>query len=104
MAVGAVISIVAKLGECLVAPIGRQLGYLLCFNGNMEDFREKVENLKTERAAVQLPVDAAERNGEDILPNVQAWLTSVEEITEESTNFFDELQQNKRCALLRPLS
>ncbi|KAK9292827.1 hypothetical protein L1049_020807 [Liquidambar formosana] len=92
MAVDIVISIAAKIGEYLVAPIGRRLGYLLCYKCNTEDFRKKVENLKTEGAAVQLRVEAAERNGEVIFPNVQVWLTRVNKITE----VFDEVQANKR--------
>ncbi|KAK9273835.1 hypothetical protein L1049_018646 [Liquidambar formosana] len=99
MAVEVLIAIAAKIGEGLVAPIGRQFSYLFCYNFYIKNFRKKIEDLGKIRVEVQKRVDDAERrSGVAIPPDVGMWLTSVNEIMEKSSKFFDEeLQVNKWC-------
>ncbi|KAF8411929.1 hypothetical protein HHK36_004487 [Tetracentron sinense] len=80
-----------KMGDYLVAPIGRQLGYLIYYNCNIENLRNQVEKLKRTRHGVQRLVDAARRNGEDIRADVQEWLTKIDEITAEVERLNDNV-------------
>ncbi|KAF8388602.1 hypothetical protein HHK36_027279 [Tetracentron sinense] len=79
------------MGEYLVAPIGRQLGYLMYCNSNVENLRNQVEKLK---GGLQGLIDEAKRNGEDIRADVQNWL---DEITAEVERLNDNVAVNKRC-------
>ncbi|KAK9273642.1 hypothetical protein L1049_018452 [Liquidambar formosana] len=98
MAVEVLIAIAAKIGEYLVAPIGRQFSYLFCYNCNIKNFGKKIKDLENIRVEVQNRVDDAERRGEAIRPDVREWLTSVNKIMEKSSKFFDdELRVNKWC-------
>ncbi|KAF8395846.1 hypothetical protein HHK36_019800 [Tetracentron sinense] len=82
-----------KMGEYLVpvAPIGRQLGYLIHYNSNVENLTDQVEKLKRKRNGVQRLIDAAKRNGEDIRDDVKDWLTKIDEITEEVETLNDNV-------------
>ncbi|KAM7489517.1 hypothetical protein LguiB_027001 [Lonicera macranthoides] len=71
-------SVVGKILEYLVAPIGRQFGYLFCYNRNIENMRSQVEKIKDKRHGVQGEVDAAIRNCETVKADVTTWLTSVD--------------------------
>ncbi|KAM7486611.1 hypothetical protein LguiA_002620 [Lonicera macranthoides] len=71
-------SVVGKIVEYLVAPIGRQFGYLFRYNRNIENMRSQVEKLKDKRDGVQGEVDAAIRNCETVKADVTTWLTSVD--------------------------
>ncbi|KAK9291091.1 hypothetical protein L1049_009278 [Liquidambar formosana] len=86
-------NLVTPIGEYLVAPMWRQLGYLLFYNNNIEDFSNQIKNLKDIRVLVQEQVAAAERKGQDILPNVREWLKSVNKIAQESSNIFNDEPQ-----------
>ncbi|KAA8539125.1 hypothetical protein F0562_025817 [Nyssa sinensis] len=98
MAVDSVVSIVAKIGEYLVAPIGRQLGYLIYYNTNVDLLRTRLHELKDVQLGVQGSVNAAERNLEDIRPNVRRWLTRVNGVVEAYDQFFnDDVKANQRC-------
>uniref|UniRef100_A0A5B6Z8R0 Uncharacterized protein n=1 Tax=Davidia involucrata TaxID=16924 RepID=A0A5B6Z8R0_DAVIN len=98
MAMDFVVSIAAKIGEYLVAPIGRQLGYLIYYDNNIAGLRNQVEKLKELQVGVQLLVGGAERNGEVILPNVKGWLTRANGFIEDSEKFFnDEVKANQKC-------
>ncbi|KAM7480861.1 hypothetical protein LguiB_005446 [Lonicera macranthoides] len=92
------IAIVGKIGECLVAPIGRQFGYLFRYNNNIENLRDQAKKLKDIKDGVQLSVSAARNNLEVIAPRVESWLTDVDEITMKSDRVFeDKAFVDKRC-------
>ncbi|KAJ9682219.1 hypothetical protein PVL29_018209 [Vitis rotundifolia] len=93
-----VISIAAKVAEYLVAPVGRQLGYLFHYNSNMAGLRDQVENLEEARGRLQRSVDAAERQGRGIEDDVQKWLTRANSISREAQEFIeDEKKAKKSC-------
>ncbi|XP_022155051.1 probable disease resistance protein At4g27220 [Momordica charantia] len=54
------ISVVAKIAEYTVEPIGRQLGYLFFYNRNIKDLEKQLENLKTTGEKVQILVNEEE--------------------------------------------
>ncbi|KAA8524540.1 hypothetical protein F0562_010963 [Nyssa sinensis] len=98
MAVDLVVSIAAKIGEYLVAPIGRRLGYLISYNTNVDLLRTRLRELKNAQVRVQGSVNVAERNLQDILPDVRCWLTSVNGVVEAYEQFFnDDVKANQRC-------
>ncbi|KAG6646096.1 probable disease resistance protein At4g27220 isoform X2 [Carya illinoinensis] len=68
-----VISIVAKIAEYTVAPIGQWLCYSCHYNSNME-------NLRDFKRSVLDSIDAASRNGEEIKDDVKTWLAKVDGI------------------------
>ncbi|GMP85090.1 hypothetical protein CsSME_00038386 [Camellia sinensis var. sinensis] len=72
--VGPIAGIVGKIGEFLMAPVGRHFGYLFCYKGEVKNLKEEVEKLDEKRGAMQLSVDEAERNVKVIGPDVKGWL------------------------------
>ncbi|RVW65247.1 Disease resistance protein [Vitis vinifera] len=69
-----VISVAAKVAECLVDPIARQLGYLFNYRRNYVDLTEQIEMLDHARVRLQQSVEEANRQGDEIFPDVQEWL------------------------------
>ena len=93
-----VISVAAKVGEYLVAPVGRQLGYLFHYNSNITELQDEAKKLGDKRQSLQLRVEEAERKGDEILPDVRNWLTSADDIFQEVEKFIeDENNAKKSC-------
>ncbi|KAJ9682210.1 hypothetical protein PVL29_018203 [Vitis rotundifolia] len=90
-----IIAVAAQVSEYLVAPIGRQLSYLFCYRGHMDELDKKIQELGRVRGDLQITVDAAIRSGDEIRPIVQKWLSRVDEVTGEA----EELKKddNKSC-------
>ncbi|KAA8517325.1 hypothetical protein F0562_017626 [Nyssa sinensis] len=84
MAADIACSILGKIAEYLVEPIGRQFGYLLCYNSNIENFKSEVDKLENMRVGVELRVVAGRSNSEIVGPDVEAWLTRVNEMSREA--------------------
>ncbi|KAB2607004.1 disease resistance protein [Pyrus ussuriensis x Pyrus communis] len=82
-----IIAIASKIGECLVTPIGTEFGYLIHYHSNLESLRGEIKKLFDKKDGVQGWVDAAQRNGENIKPDVQSWLKNVN----------DMIQKKRRC-------
>ena len=91
-----VIAVVGKVSEYLVAPIGRQLGYLFCYRSHAEKLRNQVQTLRTGRIDEQITVDEATRKGDEIRPAVQDWLNQVDRITVEAEALMRD-DQNMSC-------
>ncbi|KAJ9682522.1 hypothetical protein PVL29_018441 [Vitis rotundifolia] len=92
------VSIVSGVANYLVDPIRRQLGYLIHYNSNTAELREQVEKLGGARRSLQLRVDEANRQGDEILPAVLNWLTSAGSIMQKAEEFIeDEKKANKSC-------
>ncbi|KAK3006903.1 hypothetical protein RJ639_015608 [Escallonia herrerae] len=99
MAIDAIVAIAAKIGEYTIAPIGRQLGYLIHYDRNITSLREQASVLEKHGAGVQGLVEAAARKGEIVLPNVQGWLTSADEVCEDCRGFITEqVKEHQKCA------
>ena len=91
-----VIAVVGKVSEYLVAPIGRQLGYLFCYRSHAEKLRNQVQTLRTARIDEQITVNEATRKGDEIRPAVQDWLNQVDRITVEAEALMRD-DQNMSC-------
>ncbi|KAL7170122.1 hypothetical protein ACSBR2_035054 [Camellia fascicularis] len=96
--VGFVGPIVGKIGEFLMAPVGRHFGYLFSCKSKVKNLKEEVEKLDEKRGAMQLSVDEAERNVRVIGPDVKGWLERVDKCSEEAREILkDEVEANKGC-------
>jgi hypothetical protein len=84
-----VISIVAKIGEYLVEPIGQQFGYLIHPNSNVQNLKDQFQKLGDKREGLQLLIDAEKRNGLEILPEVNTWIEKVDKISQDRQRFID---------------
>ncbi|XP_044478089.1 probable disease resistance protein At1g61190 [Mangifera indica] len=77
---------------------GRQIGYLLNYNDNIKALQKQAHELKATRDSIQVIIDAAARNREIILPNVQSWISEVDNVfAEAETLLEDEGNANKMC-------
>ncbi|KAG7940929.1 hypothetical protein I3843_16G011300 [Carya illinoinensis] len=91
-------SIVGKIGESLVLPIGEQFGYLISYKSNIMILEEKFLKLREKKEAVQQSVGGAEWNQEVVASEVKTWLTNVRERIEEVGKFLEEdVKTNKMC-------
>ena len=88
--------IAGKVSEYLVAPIGRQLGYLFCYRRYAETLNDQVQKLRTARNDQQITVVEATRKGDEIRPAVQDWLNRVDQITGEADALMTD-DQNMSC-------
>ncbi|KAI4313412.1 hypothetical protein L6164_026396 [Bauhinia variegata] len=69
-----------KLLDYTLAPMVQQVGYLILYNSNVKELKEKAESLQHARESVQQRVDAAYRNGDEIYNGVRTWLEKVSEM------------------------
>ncbi|XP_044472693.1 probable disease resistance protein At4g27220 [Mangifera indica] len=97
-----VTSSVSSISEIIFSRLfdaaGRQIGYLLKYNDNIETLQKQAQKLKATRDSMQLRIDAAEKNREIILPDVQSWISEVDNVSAEAEKFFeDEGNVNKMC-------
>ncbi|KAF7145243.1 hypothetical protein RHSIM_Rhsim04G0089800 [Rhododendron simsii] len=97
MALDCALAIGGKIAEYLIDPIGRQFGYLIYYNTNLESLRDKVKMLEERRGDVQLLVNQAIRKGELIRREVEGWLARVDEANREANNILIQGQANEGC-------
>ncbi|CAL5423036.1 unnamed protein product [Camellia sinensis] len=98
MVVNFVLPVVMKIGEYLVAPVGRQFGYLIFYDRNIKNLEKQVQKLEDKRSDIQAEVDAAKSQSESIKTTVERWLTQVGELSNDANKFFeDEVKPNKGC-------
>ncbi|KAF4378016.1 hypothetical protein G4B88_004623, partial [Cannabis sativa] len=84
-----VISIGAKIAEYTVAPVGRQLGYLLCYTRNVEKLKTQAQDLKDAKDRLQHRVEEARNNCQEIEADVKRWLSSFDQISEKVDTFLN---------------
>uniref|UniRef100_A0A2N9H7S8 NB-ARC domain-containing protein n=1 Tax=Fagus sylvatica TaxID=28930 RepID=A0A2N9H7S8_FAGSY len=84
-----------KFVDYTIGVLGRQMGYLICYRSNVDNLKTDVNELKDARKIVDDKVKAATNNVEEIEANVLKWLISVEEITREVPEYFEEEGQTK---------
>lgn len=88
-----------EIAKHTVAPVGRQLGYLLFYKSNLETFKKQVKDLEHVRNSMQHRVEEARRNCEEIEDDVQDWLGEVEKISQDADDFLRaKAQADTRCS------
>ncbi|KAL7207752.1 hypothetical protein ACSBR1_029660 [Camellia fascicularis] len=96
--VGFVGPTVGKIGEFLMAPVGRHFGYLFSYKSKVKNLKDEVKKLDEKRDAMQLSVDEAKRNVKRIGPDVKGWLERVDKCRIEAREILkDEVEANKGC-------
>ncbi|KAF8039017.1 hypothetical protein BT93_B1535 [Corymbia citriodora subsp. variegata] len=88
-------NLVSKLGEYLIAPIGNQFGYVLCYKSYINDLKNRVKELETGRERVQRLVDEAMYDGKHIHTDIKNWLESVENKAKEAENLLKQGESAK---------
>ncbi|XP_006370444.1 disease resistance protein At4g27190 [Populus trichocarpa] len=90
-------SIICKIAELMVEPVGRQFRYVFCFNNFVEEFKERKENLALALDGLQKDVEAAERNAEEIRKGVKKWLEDANNEIEGAKPLENEIGKNGKC-------
>ncbi|XP_075637695.1 putative disease resistance protein At4g27220 [Castanea sativa] len=78
-----VVSVMVTIGGHFVDPIKKHCGYLFHYNSNIKNLEDRIGKLHANIDGVQLKIDAAERNGQVILPMVKRWVEKVRNILNE---------------------
>ncbi|KAL7169325.1 hypothetical protein ACSBR2_034385 [Camellia fascicularis] len=98
MVVNFVLPVVMKIGEYLVAPAGRQFGYLIFYERNIKNLEKQVQKLEDIRSDILGEVDAAKSRSDSIKTTVERWLTQADKLSNDANKFFeDEVTPNKEC-------
>ncbi|VVA31551.1 PREDICTED: disease resistance [Prunus dulcis] len=91
------ISTASKMVEEPMVLIGRQLGFLIYYDSNIESLKDALKKLDDKKNDVQRSVDAAKRNGATIKDQVQSWLKDVNKIFSEVQELENEVNTQRRC-------
>lgn len=78
------ISVVGKVAEYTVAPIGRQAGYLIFYRGNFKELADHVKELEGARERMNHSVEEERGNGKEIESDVLDWLKEVNDVIEKA--------------------
>ncbi|WJX17424.1 hypothetical protein P8452_07345 [Trifolium repens] len=90
-------SVVGKVVDYAVAPIGRQASYLIFYKCNFKLLADHVKDLQAAKERVLHLVEEERRNGKEIERDVANWLEEVDELIETA----NQLQQDPRRANAR---
>ncbi|KAL9993114.1 putative AAA+ ATPase domain, P-loop containing nucleoside triphosphate hydrolase [Helianthus debilis subsp. tardiflorus] len=92
------VSVIAKLLEYTARPIIQPFDYILHHNRNINGLQTQISHLENTQFEVQQQVDVAQRNGEVVLPTVQAWLAKANSLATESDKFLsNQVVTNHNC-------
>ncbi|KEH16910.1 NBS-LRR type disease resistance protein [Medicago truncatula] len=95
------ISVVAKIAEYTVVPIGRQASYLIFYKGNFKTLKDHVEDLEAARERMIHSVEKERGNGKEIEKDVLNWLEKVNGVIQMANGLQnDPLRANVRCSTL----
>ncbi|XP_039690162.1 uncharacterized protein [Medicago truncatula] len=93
------ISIVGKIAEYTVVPIGRQASYLIFYKGNFKTLNNHVGDLEAARERMIHSVKSERENGKEIEKDVLNWLEKVDGVIKEANQLQnDSHNANVRCS------
>ncbi|GMH01907.1 hypothetical protein Nepgr_003746 [Nepenthes gracilis] len=75
---GILISPVVEVAKCLFVPLQIRIGYILNYQGNVDDLKTQTAELMRMRDSIKRDVDEARRRGEAINDDCIHWLTKVD--------------------------
>ncbi|KAI4356764.1 hypothetical protein L6164_000758 [Bauhinia variegata] len=84
------ISIAGKISEYTIAPVARQVGYLIFFGRNVKNLKTQVDELHKAKERVEHEIDVATRNALKIETDVNDWLKKVDETVEEAKMIYGD--------------
>ncbi|XP_040375113.1 disease resistance protein At4g27190 isoform X2 [Rosa chinensis] len=82
--------IVAKIAEYTVAPVGRQVGYLIFYNRNLKNLDSQLSDLIAVRQDVEQKIGEEKRNNREAEVHVSKWVIDAKSITKEANNILNE--------------
>ncbi|KAK3419732.1 hypothetical protein EUGRSUZ_G00412 [Eucalyptus grandis] len=94
-----VVSVAAKVAEYLVAPVGRQCGYVIFTNSYVGQLQKELEKLDEVKVGMQRSVNDAEDNMMEIRLEVNRWKNDAENSTDKARVVLDKdgRATNKTC-------
>ncbi|KAF2319050.1 hypothetical protein GH714_012979 [Hevea brasiliensis] len=87
------VSIFGKIGECLVEPIGRQFGYCILYQRNIDTLSEQVQILEAAREGKESSINTAKRNGQVIRNEIQNWTSRANGAISEATELLQVVKE-----------
>ncbi|GKV01657.1 hypothetical protein SLEP1_g14193 [Rubroshorea leprosula] len=98
------IAIAGKVAENLLVdrifnPIWNRIARVFKWKTNLKNLEKEVKKLVAESESVQKFMEAADRRGEEALPNVKIWLAAAEKYIGEMKLEDDEDKAKKKCFL-----
>ncbi|XP_054780621.1 probable disease resistance protein At4g27220 [Prosopis cineraria] len=82
--------VVEPIVDYTVAPIARQVGYLIFYKDNFTNLKDQLAELKTIKETINREVEAERRNGYQINDAVKNWLEKVDETIEAAKKLSDD--------------
>lgn len=85
----------SQLGQSVIEPIGKQIGYVVFYSKNINNLKTELEKLEARKLRIQGVVDEDRKKGRQIAHNVEEWLCKVAIVEKELQGFFEEVNKNK---------
>ncbi|XP_047306228.1 putative disease resistance protein At5g05400 [Impatiens glandulifera] len=87
-----------KIGELLIKPIQRELGYFFSFNSNIQELETRLDELKATRNDIQRMEDAEKKMGKTLGDRAQLWIEKADgKIVEAESVLNEKAQLQKGC-------
>ncbi|KAI9112146.1 hypothetical protein K1719_016669 [Acacia pycnantha] len=81
-----------------VAPIARQVGYLIFYKDNFKNLKDQYTELKRVKGTISHEVEVERKNGQEIYDVVQNWLNRVDEIVEKAAEQLSNDPEHRNVA------
>lgn len=91
---GNLISPTVEIAKFTFAPVGRQIGYLVHYNKNVDVLKNEVAKLGRRRAGIKRRADEALRRGETIDSAVEEWFKKVDDIESDVKKLDETVEGN----------
>ncbi|XP_039173596.1 disease resistance protein At4g27190 [Eucalyptus grandis] len=92
-------NLLSKVAECLVAPVGRQCGYVIFYYSYFRELQDELERLDYLRQRVQRSIDEARNNMKPIRAIVERWATNVETVASKAREMLEDEGRNKKTCV-----
>ncbi|KAH0982906.1 hypothetical protein GBA52_010083 [Prunus armeniaca] len=90
-------SIISKIIEYTIEPVGRQMGYQIHYKKNFENLRSKRENLDAAKERKKHMVHEEETKGKIVSTDVQKWLMEANGMIQEANKLLYEDHAKTKC-------
>ncbi|KAF8023961.1 hypothetical protein BT93_F1226 [Corymbia citriodora subsp. variegata] len=88
------LSVASKVAGYLVAPVGRQCGYVIFANSYVGQLKVELEKLDDVKVGVQRSVDDAENNMREIKREVNRWKNNAETVANKACSVLDNFAKS----------
>ncbi|XP_031280779.1 disease resistance protein At4g27190-like [Pistacia vera] len=95
--------VASSVTESVFGLVRRKGSYVFNYQSYIQDLKKKtVEELISRRERVEVYVDHAKRQGEEIFKDVEQWLINVDEFIKRAENIMNKEDKAKKCCLKGP--